>query len=230
MEILRETIQEFLKLDDCYGYGNSYRYGMGLSRGNGNGYGSGLGNGTGNGYGYGMGLSRGNGNGDGSGNGNGYSNTSKTKSINGMKIFHIDGVPTIIASVFGNIAKGYIVENNICLRPCYIAKGNGYFAHGETIREAREALRDKLYANLDTEQAISMFKEKFELQKKYPAMDFYNWHHYLTGSCAAGRQNFAANHDIDLNNDIFTVEEFIALTENDYGGEIIRELKKRYGL
>lgn len=232
MEILRESIQAFLKLDDCYCNGNGYGDGNGDGNGNGYGRGDGYGDGDGDGRGYGDGNGYGNGYGRGDGNGNGYGNGYGygISKINGYDVYKIDGQQTIITAVMGNVAKGCLLHHNLYMKPCYIVKGNGCFAHGETIREAREALRDKLYANLDTEQVIAEFKEKFELDKKYPAMDFYNWHHYLTGSCAAGRRNFAENHDIDLNNDTFTVEEFIALTENDYGGEIIRELKKRYGL
>ena len=44
-----------------------------------------------------------------------------------------------------------------------------------------------------------------------------------------GRNAFVKNHDINLN-DVFTVDEFIALCINDYGGEIIGKLKERWNM
>ena len=61
---------------------------------------------------------------------------------------------------------------------------------------------------------------------KYKAKDFYEWHHKLTGSCEMGRNTFAEEHGIDLNSDMFTVEEFVELCKTSYGGEIIRKLNE----
>lgn len=43
-----------------------------------------------------------------------------------------------------------------------------------------------------------------------------------------GRKSFAKNHGINIDTDKFTVQEFIKITENDYGGTIIKQLKKYY--
>lgn len=51
-----------------------------------------------------------------------------------------------------------------------------------------------------------------------------DWHHRLTGSCMAGRKAFCLNHQIDLEHDSFTVDEFILLTKDDYGGAVIRNM------
>ena len=188
-----------------------------------------LGYGYGNGYGYGYGY--GNGDGYGNGNGNGYGDGDGIKSINGMDVYNVDDVPTVFTHMHGNVAKGYILERNTTLKPCYIVKGNGYFAHGETLSEAQEALEEKIMDDLDVDEKITLFKEKFpETDKKYPASDFYQWHHNLTGSCEMGRKSFAASHSIDIENDMFTVKEFIDLTENAYCGEVIRQLKESYGI
>lgn len=80
---------------------------------------------------------------------------------------------------------------------------------------------------MDTEEAIQQFIEKFNKNKKYKGSTFYTWHHILTGSCEMGRNNFIKNHDINLNK-MYSVKEFIELTENDYGGEIIKQLKEFY--
>lgn len=48
----------------------------------------------------------------------------------------------------------------------------------------------------------------------------------LTGSCEMGRQSFARDHEIDIEHDMMTPEEFIDLTKDAYGGSIIRKLKE----
>lgn len=171
-----------------------------------------------------------NGYGDGNGNGNGYGNGNGIKRINGMDVYKVDDIPTVFTHIHGNVAKGYILENNVYLKPCYIVKGNGYFAHGETLAEAQADLEEKIMDDLDVDEKIKLFKEKFpDIDAKYPAIDFYNWHHNLTGSCEMGRKSFATNHNINIDKDMFTVEEFIELTENAYCGDIIKQLRESYG-
>lgn len=43
-----------------------------------------------------------------------------------------------------------------------------------------------------------------------------------------GREQFCRENNIDVEKDSFTVEEFVKLTANSYGGEIIRQLKESY--
>jgi hypothetical protein len=71
---------------------------------------------------------------------------------------------------------------------------------------------------------------KVNLTDKYSAMEFFNWHNRLTGSCEMGRKSFAKNNDIDLENDKFTVFEFIEKTKNDYGRDVIRQLAAKVGV
>lgn len=187
----------------------------------GDGYGDGNGNGYGYGYGCGYGYGYGNGYGDGYGDG--------IKNINGYDVYSVDDTPTIFTHIHGNVAKGYILERDVILKPCYIVKGNGYFAHGETLREAQSALEEKILDDMDIEEKIELFKGKFpDVNEEYPVKDFYQWHHSLTGSCEMGRKSFARSHNIDIENDMMTVKEFIDLTEDAYCGEIIKELKESY--
>ena len=210
---------DVLKIEKFLSVGNGYGDGKGNGNGRGNGYGYGKGNGTGNG----------NGRGNGYGDGSGYCNGSGIKNINGHNIYNVDDTPTIFTHIHGNVAKGYILEHNVIFKPCYIVKGNGYFAHGETLQEAQNALEEKIIDEMDVEEKIKLFKEKFpDVNKKYAVKDFYQWHHNLTGSCEMGRKSFANSHNIDIDNDMMTVKEFIKLTENAYCGEIIKELKESY--
>ena len=77
------------------------------------------------------------GNGDGNGNG--------IKELNGSTVYNIDNTNTIITSIRGNIAQGFIIENNTMLKPCFVVKENNKFAHGNTLRDAFTSLQEKLY-------------------------------------------------------------------------------------
>ena len=179
----------------------------------GSGDGSGYGSGNGDGYGY----------GSGDGYGNGYGN-GNIKSFDGKDVFLIDGIQTIITAIFGNVAKGYILENDLTLTPCYVAKSGNTFAHGNTLKEAIDALHDKLFDDMPEEDRIAEFFKTHSPGVKYPAKDLFVWHNRLTGSCEAGRMSFVRSHDIDLENDTFTIEEFINLCKDSYGGETIKKL------
>lgn len=166
------------------------------------GYGSGSGDGYGSGYGYGI------------------------KTFNGDKVYIIDGIPTIIKHVHDNVAKGYILNDDFTLTETFVAKGNGKFAHGETLHEAFASLQEKLYDDSTEEERLEAFKKHFpDFNKKVSAKELFHWHHVLTGSCKQGRLSFCINKGIDIDKDAYTVHEFIELTQDSYGGDIIRKLK-----
>lgn len=162
--------------------------------------------GAGSGYGY------------GSGYGDGYG----IKKYDGEDVHMIDGVPTIITSVHGNLAKGFILQGDLTLTPCFIAKVGDCFAHGETVRQAVTDARDKAFEDLPQEERITEFLDAIKPNTEYPVMTLYDWHHRLTGSCEAGRKAFAKDHGIDLSADM-TREAFFELTKDAYGGSVIRE-------
>ena len=248
------SIEEFIKVGSGYGYGSGsgsgsgygygygsgsgsgYGYGDGSGSGYGYGYGDGYGDGSGDGYGYGDGSGDGYGYGDGSGYGYGYGDGSgdgsgygdEIKSINGQRVYRIDGTATIIDSVLrDNVAIGKILHTDLTFTDCYIVKSGCCFAHGETFREAVEALQEKLYSDETEEERIKRFNETYpDRDKKIPASELFRWHHILTGSCKAGREAWCKDKGIDLEHDSYTVTEFITLTEHAYGGEVIRHLRE----
>lgn len=156
--------------------------------------------------------------------GNGCGFGSGLKSINGKKVYMVDGLPTTISHIHGNIAKGTIVNSDLTQTPCYIVKKGIYFAHGKTLAEAHAALQDKLFYEMSVEARIAAFWACHKKGVKYPTKDFFEWHHKLTRSCLMGRQQFAKDHGVDLEGEM-TVEEFIALTKNAFGGDIIKRLE-----
>ena len=196
---LDDKIKAFLSVN--YGYGDGYGYGSGS--GSDSGSGDGYGDGYSDGYGYGI------------------------KSFNGEPVHRIDGVNTLIRSVRGNIAHGAIVDINLTLTPCYIVKQENVFAHGETLRGAMEDLRDKLFEDMPEEERIAMFLRETDREKPYSTQYFYDWHHRLTGSCDMGRKQFARDHGVDLEHGMMTLAEFLELTKDAYGGDVIRKVIDR---
>ena len=239
MEILKEKIEAFLDVGsgdgsgDGNGDGNGSGYGDGNGDGNGNGYGDGNGdgngNGSGDGYGNGNGNGSGYGNGDGTGSGSGYGSGYGISEINGMKVWKVDGIPTIITNIHGNIAEGYTLQRNVILVPCYIVKVGNFFAHGTTVHQALLDAQEKYETNKPLSERIA------DTVAKYPTLDtvvshteLYALHHTLTGSCRFGRDEFAANHGLDPEQGEMTMRQFINLTMDAYGGDAIKELLHAY--
>ena len=215
MEVL--TREAFLQTDfDGSGYGSGYGSGDGSGYGDGDGSGYGSDSGYDSGYGSGYGYGSGSGSGDGSG----------LKSLNGQTVDMIDDVPTILTRIIGNVAKGFIVRTDLSLAPTFVCKQGNSFAHGETLHKAREALLEKLFDDMPTEERIEAFCAEFKPGVKRPAMDFFSWHHRLTGSCEQGRREFARRYGVDIESDEMTPEEFFALTRESYGGSIIRQTEE----
>lgn len=237
----------FLSVSDDYGSGrgcgNRYEdgYGDGCGDGCGDGYGFGFGDGCGDGRGdryedgygdvCGDGCGRGAGFGCGSSYGSGYGDgyDYDVKSFCLQDVFMIDGVQTLIDRVRGNVVKGRILRDDLTVVPCYVVKNGNTFAHGETLHKAMDALRDKLFEDMPEEDRISEFVKTHEWGNQYPSKDYFDWHHRLTGSCEMGRSEFARSHGYKLTDDeLLTVDEFIQLTENSYGGSTIKKLRKEY--
>ena len=233
MEVLKTATDQFAEVvsDSSYGYGGGYGGGAGDGSGYSCGGGSDFGSGGGSDFGsdgrYGSGKGYGSGVGDGSGSGScdGYG----IVSFCGQKVYQIDNVPTLVDHVHGNAAKGRILRGDLSTEVCYIAKQGGLFAHGKTLRKAMAALWDKLFEDMPEEERIAKFVKAHDWGKQYPSVDYYDWHHRLTGSCDIGRSEFAKSHGYKLTDDeLLTVEEFINLTENSYGGSVIRKLREAY--
>ena len=225
MEALKTAAERFAEAVDSIGYGDSSGcgYGSGYGYGDGYGYGYGYGHSDRRGYGYGDGYGYGHGSGDGGGYDDGV------VSFCGQKVYQIDDVPTLIDHVHENDAKGRILRDDLSTEACYIVRQGSLFAHGVTLRAAMDALRDKLFEDMPEDERIAEFVRTHEWGKQYPSADYYDWHHRLTGSCDMGRSEFAKRHGYRLTDgELLTVEEFIKLTENSYGGSVIRKLREAY--
>ena len=164
------------------------------------------------------------------GSGYGSGSGSGVKVINGDKVYMVDDTPTIFKSIHDNIAKGFIVQSDLQLEPCFVVKENNKFAHGNTLRDAFTSLQEKLYDDSTEEERIEAFKKKFpEYDVKYDNRDLFAYHHVLTGSCRMGRESFVSDKGLSLDGKT-SVREFVELTKNAYGGNVIKKLPSAYGI
>ena len=123
---------------------------------------------------------------------------------------------------------GYILGSDLSMNPCFVVKGNGLFAHGKSIREAMEALTEKMFDDMPEEERIAEFvKAHPELDKAYSHKDLFDWHHRLTGSCEMGRKAFMKDHGYEMDGSS-TVREFIEATKHTYNGGVIKRLQEAY--
>ena len=164
VRVTRDKVQDFLSVKTlcccyCYGYGCGYGNGYGYSKayGFGDNCNSGFSDGIGYGYGTGSGGCPEQGHGCGFGCGSGGDKTDEDennklckdiKSLNGNIVDYIDSIPTIITQVYGNFAYGYIVEKDLTLSPCFIAKVGNSLSHGDTLKKAVIDARDKEIKNI----------------------------------------------------------------------------------
>ena len=229
---IREWISSNSGYGSCsgsgYGSGSGFGDSSGSGDGSGDGYGYGYGDGHGSALGFGSGFGSGCGSGSDSGYGRGYGRGygDAFKTFCGKDVFYIDNVPTIINRINGNVAYGAIITVDLGMNKCFVVKQDGKFAHGYSLRNAMSALADKLFEDMPIDERIERFWSEFSPGVKYPAKLFYDWHHRLTGSCEMGRRQFAEDCGIDVETAEYTPEEFIALTEHAYNGQIIKQLKE----
>ena len=162
------------------------------------------------------------GSGSGSGSGDGI------EEFNGHKLYYIDNVPTAITAVHGNYAQGFTIKYNSIKVPCFIARVDNSFAHGETLRQALEdATAKALHAKPLEERIADTVKTHPDPNEIIPNTELFKLHNILTGSCEFGRKQFCEHHGISLD-DAMTMCRFMELTADAYGGEAIRQLAKAY--
>ena len=205
-----------------YGYGDGSGYGSGYGSGSGDGSGDGSGSGSGHGYGDGSGSGYGYGDGDGSGSGYGYGYTLII--LYGQPVHYIDGVPCLPVNVHGDtMAVDVINERDWTLGRAYVARWQGEVAHGETIREAVEAAKNKYFARMDPREKKRQLLDLFAEKRRLTVKELHAWHGRITGSCEFGRSRFQEEHGLN-DDDTLSLEEFVELTRNAYGGDLIASL------
>lgn len=164
--------------------------------------------------------------GDGYGSGYGSGDGVHLTSYKGKRIHYIDGIPCYFLSVNKNLlfAKVMVINtNDFHASLQYVFKFNECFAHGDTLQGAKRDAERKYYSQLDVAERIATFNSTFKRYVLYDAIQFYEWHSTLTGSCQSGKDLFIKQNNISLDSKM-TVDDFISITINAYGGDIISRL------
>lgn len=215
---MEEIINKFLTISSGSGNDNGYGDDDGYGCGNGSGYGNDFGDGYG--YGFGSGFD--------DGNGSCYDDGYGIKKYEEHFVYFIDGIQTLIYSVHGNYAKGAIINSDLTLSSCFIAKESDCFAHGETLQEAVEAAHAKTIQKLPVKERIDKFIQEYpNKNKKHSGREFFEWHHILTGSCEMGRKQFCKDNNIGIDAE-YTPMEFLNICKDAYGGDVIKQIIKQY--
>ena len=169
----------------------------------------------------------GSGSGDGSGSGSGSGSGDGVIQYCGYPVYWIDDTSTLIYRVRDNVAHGAILNGDLTFSDCVIVRDDAHFAHGKTLGEAMDALRDKTFDDMDEDERIDAFLEAFpDVDKPVPNRDLYDWHHRLTGSCTMGRDTFVRDRGIDMDGKT-SVRDFLKLVRDSYGSEIIRAVEEK---
>ena len=121
-----------------------------------------------------------------------------------------------------------MLRKDMSLKDCWIAKRGNFFAHGDTLHAAVEAVEAKWRENRPLDERIAEFVETHPSLDE-PYGDLFEWHHILTGSCEFGRRQWCEEHGYKPTDSI-TLRTFLTETVGDYGGDVIRLVAQKYGL
>lgn len=102
----------------------------------------------------------------------------------------------------------------------YCIEVDGQFAHGATIKEAKEDLKFKI-ADRDT----SMYND-YTLDTVVTKTEAIQMYRKITGACTEGTKHFV-NNVLQVKKDKYTVKEIIKLTQGQYNAEVFKEFFKK---
>jgi hypothetical protein len=131
---------------------------------------------------------------------------------NGKPHILADGIVSEVINQKGNV---YHVINIGETEKSYLIKNGDKYAHGKTLKEARDALIYKL-SDRDTSKY-----EDFTLDTKMTKNEAIQMYMTVTGACSLGTKYFVDNHKTKKR--VFTVKDIIELTKGQYEHETLVE-------
>ena len=131
-----------------------------------------------------------------------------------------DDIKMVVIETKGKVKKVKFINkdtNTITNETSYIVSdGNGNFAHGKTIKDAKKSLLYKI-SNRDT----SKYKN-LTLESKLTFEEAIKMYRVITGACEFGTKNFVEENKIDKDKE-YTIKEIIELTKGRYGNQKLIE-------
>lgn len=174
------------------------------------------------------------GSGYGSGSGNGMENDGDLLSfarVGNDTIHNINGAPMAIDNIKGNIAKGRILNDDMTFTDCWIVREGNCIEYGKDLHKTYLAAQRESAIQLPKEERLKMFVQRFPSpDEPIPIKELYHWHHVLTGACRIHSKEWCKRHGFNFEDEIYcvSIRRFVNLTESEWGGDIIKELKNYY--
>lgn len=140
---------------------------------------------------------------------------------------YVIGHLTHIEELCEEKAIGYYLGRTGRKVPLFAFKEDGYIGIGCSYAHAMDSLLSKKIEGTSLEERIQKFVESHSLDEKYTIKDFWEWHRYLTLSCYGGGERFKNEHNLN-EDDLISVDEFVELVKEEFGGEIISKARDCY--
>ena len=123
----------------------------------------------------------------------------------------VDGIFTKIISERGNVMRVQRIAHKAV--EYLVTDGDGRWAHGATLKEAKESLIYKI-----TSRDTTKYKS-WSLETEISHAEAIEAYRTITGACAFGTRYFCETILGDKKKDKYTVSEVIELTEGQYGAD-----------
>lgn len=114
-------------------------------------------------------------------------------SFNNQPTYMIDDYLVYITHIHNPWVKGEIINNDFSTQSCYMIKINNKYVVANSIRNALEGMREKIFttANNDFDIAQAFVIAHPDYEKEYDWEEMVSWHTLKPSSCAEGRRNFS---------------------------------------
>ena len=127
----------------------------------------------------------------------------------------VDGIFTKIISERGNVMRVQRIARKEI--EYLVTDGDGRWAHGATLKEAKDSLIYKI-----TSRDTTKYKE-WSLDTEISHAEAIEAYRTITGACAFGTRHFCETILGDKKKDKYTVAEVIVLTKGQYGADRFKE-------
>lgn len=133
----------------------------------------------------------------------------------GREFLHVDGILNDVVEKKGNV---YHIRTGVN-EPIYyvVTDGNGHWAHGDTLEDAKEDLIFKISKRDKSEY------ESLTLDSELPYNEAIDCYRVITGACRTGTRDYIEHRLPNPRKEKYTIGEMIELTKDEYGGRTFRE-------
>ena len=133
----------------------------------------------------------------------------------GREFLHVDGILNDVVEKKGNV---YHIRTGVN-EPIYyvVTDGNGHWAHGDTLEDAKEDLIFKISKRDKSEYEV------LTLDSELPYNEAIDCYRVITGACRTGTRDYLEHRLPNPRKEKYTIGEMIELTKDEYGGRTFRE-------